>query len=121
MKNPAKILLIIVVVILSFALIGSAFFLIPKFEEIYEDIYAPNPLPHLTAIIIEAPRIVWLAIPAALAAVNVLIITRFKSVALSMLSAGIMFLTPAVVVVGLFLPMNTIIKELNGGAPESEP
>lgn len=105
--------LVIVVTILPFVFIGSAYFLIPRFIEIYADILSSRPLPSLTEKIIEVPHWIWLAVSTLLATLNVLNISRFKRNSLSVVSTAITMLIPMVVIAALFLPLQVTIESIS--------
>jgi len=121
MNKAIHILLIVVVVTLPFIFVGSAYYFIPNFIKIYDDLLGSEPLPFLTEKVITVPLWGWLVVSVLLAILNVLNLTKIRSSALSVLSAGIMMLTSLTIVVGLFLPIRQTIIELKGWSEESEP
>jgi len=106
-------LLLMVVVILPFVCIGSFYFAIPGFIEVYRDLIGLSPLPNLMKSIIEVPLWVWLAISTLLATLNVLNLNRFKRATVSALSAGITMIIPIIVIFSLFLPLQITIESLD--------
>ncbi|MGJ8654659.1 MAG: hypothetical protein ACSHX8_15470 [Opitutaceae bacterium] len=121
MNKCVYILLIIAGVALPLVFIGSAYFVIPNFIEIYGVMFGSMALPSLTERIIEVPLWSWLVVSALLAILNVFNIAKVKSPGLAALSAGIMIMISAMIVVGIFLPISGTIKQLHDGPDKSQP
>ncbi|WP_162030211.1 MULTISPECIES: hypothetical protein [unclassified Lentimonas] len=114
MKLILQILNLVCCVFLPFVFVGSAFFVIPEFLTIYQDMYKSGlVLPKLTQLVMGAPRFIWLVIAGAFAALNLFSVLRLKCDWLLLLSVAVMFLLSGTIVVASFLPVSGgIIKQL---------
>ncbi len=120
MKSILQILNLAFGVMLPFLFVGSAFFVIPKFLMIYQEMFAGGlALPWLTQMIVDVPRFIWLLVACVLAVLNVISVSKSSNGGLLCFSVLIMFLLSGAVVVALFLPVVSggIIKQL----PPSDP
>ena len=102
--------------------IGSAYFVIPKFELIFEDMLGEAPLPKLTEIIVSTPLFLWLLIAFGFAVFNYYISRKEQNGILCAASLIAIFLISGTIIIGLFLPVSGgIIKAIDEPQTKSEP
>ncbi len=112
-----------VLLITFFALVSTRIgLIIPKFERIFSDLLGDTPLPGMTQMVIRLPYIfyglgypmVTAALPAG--AIIFLLRNREKPIAWGITVSMIVFLMVLIFVIptALFMPMITIITEMNG-------
>lgn len=102
----------IVGVMLPFVFIGPAYFLIPKFVEIFNDMLEGSSLPYSTEIVVSLPGFIWIVVASALAALNFYNSTKLRSRILACCSICVMFVLSGFIVISLFLPLCVTIKQM---------
>ncbi|MEM7792025.1 MAG: hypothetical protein AAF546_11535 [Verrucomicrobiota bacterium] len=109
------------VALLSFIFIGSAFFIIPKFELIFEDLMAEHPLPVITALILFVPNVAWLILAAPFAWWNYKSSRKENRDFLLNSSIIGMLLVTGTVVIRSFLPIGGTIMRHDNELPTQSP
>ena len=114
MNKLINALLSILWVSLPMLFIGLAYFVIPKFESIFEDMLGETPLPQLTEIIVSTPLFLWLLIAFGFAVFNYYTSRKEQNGILCAVSLISMFLLFGTIIIGLFLPVSGgIIKAVD--------